>query len=159
MADATETTSIFDTIKAMLGVTETAFDAELIAFINAAISEAGQLGVGPVDGYEITDTTETWGDLLGDPLRTSMVKTFIYYNVRLGFDPPLPSVITSWEKIIDRLAFRLVIACDPRTYLDPEATNAFVWLLEEDGRFPLEAAIGDVGFNPTNRKIWRKSAP
>lgn len=87
--------SILDTIKKMLGV-ETdsdAFDTDIIVHINGALMTLNQLGVGPEDSFSISDSTETWGNLLGDLTTLELVKSYIYLKVRLIFDPPTNSTV------------------------------------------------------------------
>lgn len=159
MADP-ESTSILADIKAQLGLTtsNTAFDRAITLHINSAFMTLHQLGLGPIDGFAITGGTEKW-DAFFDDLRLGSVQTYVYYDVRLVFDPPKTAhLLTSWEKIKTETQWRLTVQANPRSFLDPNAPNAFVWELDLDGHFPEDAQIGDVGFNPFNRKIWRKVA-
>lgn len=111
--------SIFESIKKMLGLEKeyTAFDPELIIFINMAFSTLTQLGVGPSEGYSITGYDEVWTDYLSndDPLskQLEMVKTYIYMKVRLAFDPPAGSVLEAFNKQIAELEWRINVVVDP----------------------------------------------
>jgi len=84
------TPSILTSIKKLLGITEEdeSFDTDVIMHINTALFKLNQIGVGPSDGFAIEDKTSEWTDLL--PTRNDLhaVKTYIYLNVRLLFDPP-----------------------------------------------------------------------
>lgn len=84
-----EMTSILDSIKQMLTIepTDVSFDAELIVFINSALSTIQKLGVGPI-GFRITDNTKVWSDFLEGRTDIEEVKTNVYLRVRLVFDPP-----------------------------------------------------------------------
>lgn len=89
--------SILLSIKQMLGgldpTYESAFDTDIIIFINSALATLTQLGVGPNEGYEITDDTQTWQDFIGDDKRLNLVKTFVYLDVKCAFDPPRMSFV------------------------------------------------------------------
>lgn len=89
--------SILLSIKQMLGgldpTYESAFDTDIIIFINSALATLTQLGVGPKEGYEITDDTQTWQDFIGDDKRLNLVKTFVYLDVKCAFDPPRMSFV------------------------------------------------------------------
>lgn len=72
------------------------FDPEIIAHINSVLMVLTQIGVGPHEGFVITDETETWGDFLGDTesiQRMVAVKTYIGLRVRLVFDPPAAAAL------------------------------------------------------------------
>ena len=90
------TESILDSIKIMLGnsVDDTNFDAELIIFINGALSIINKLGVGPI-GYKISNSSNTWDEFLGDRTDLEEVKTNVYLRVRLAFDPPQNSFLVT----------------------------------------------------------------
>ena len=90
------TESILDSIKIMLGnsVDDTNFDAELIIFINGALSIINKLGVGPT-GYKISNSSNTWDEFLGDRTDLEEVKTNVYLRVRLAFDPPQNSFLVT----------------------------------------------------------------
>lgn len=107
--------SILTSIKKMLGITEeyTHFDQDIIIHINTVLMILRQLGVGPEDGFSITDSYETWGDFLTDNKDIEAVKTYVYLKVRLLFDPPLSSAVTdSINRSINELEWRLNIAVD-----------------------------------------------
>ena len=50
-----------------------------------------QLGVGPEDGFTISDSSSVWSDLLSDSKKLEAVKSFIFLKVKLLFDPPTNS--------------------------------------------------------------------
>lgn len=107
--------SILTSIKKMLGITEeyTHFDQDIIIHINTVLMILRQLGVGPKEGFAITDSYETWGDFLTDNKDIEAVKTYVYLKVRLLFDPPLSSAVTeSINRSINELEWRLNIAVD-----------------------------------------------
>jgi hypothetical protein len=116
------TDSILDTIKLQLGVSpdDTSFDEQIIMHINSTIADLHQLGVGPVEGFEITTKDQTWATyLLGDK-RANNIKSYLYMKVRLLFDPPTTqALLTSWQKEIDRYEFRINTYREETQWVDP----------------------------------------
>lgn len=107
--------SILGTIKDMLlgDQTETSFDTELIADINAAFSELIHAGVGPQDGFEINGSTETWGQFTNSVTQLSLIKTYVYYKTKLMFSPPENSfTCEALSKRADEQYWRLFIMAD-----------------------------------------------
>lgn len=83
--------SILGTIKRMLGYEPDAvipFELELMVHINTAFSRLTQLGLGPKTGFSISDGTAVWSDIIPDGMNLQNVKDFIYYKVKIVFDPP-----------------------------------------------------------------------
>ena len=82
--------SILTSIKKLLGPTEedTSFDFDIIMLINGALVRVNQLGIGPAEGFSITDKSAVWSDLIGDRKDLDSVKTYIWLKVRLVWDPP-----------------------------------------------------------------------
>jgi len=102
--------SILTSIKKLLGIDEeyTHFDTDIIVYINTALYELSLLGIGPVDGYTITDKDDVWTDFLDDGPIQESAKSYVYYSVRLVFDPPSTSfVIESINKIKTKLEWHL----------------------------------------------------
>lgn len=85
--------SILTSIKKSLGLEEayTAFDADLVMYINTALSTLNQIGIGPVEGVQITDKTTTWESLIGTDPRLNFVPSYVLLKTRLIFDPPATS--------------------------------------------------------------------
>ena len=83
-------TSILSSIKKLIGPTEddTSFDVDIIMHINSAFFRLNQLGVGPSEGFSITDKTKTWEEFLVARKDLEAVKSYVYQKVRLVFDPP-----------------------------------------------------------------------
>ena len=109
--------SILNSIKDLLGPdsSEDVFDNEILIHINMAISVLTQLGVGPSEGFIVTDQDVTWSDFLGDEKDIEMAKTFVYMKVKMAFDPPSSSfVLTSLEKSCDELGWRLSVVMDSK---------------------------------------------
>lgn len=102
--------SILVSIKKLLGVDEFCdhFDEEIIMDINSVIMILTQLGVGPAEGFFITDSSETWTDLCGDRKDLQAVKTYVYQKVKLVFDPPSSSaLIEALNRSIAEFEWRL----------------------------------------------------
>lgn len=108
--------SILTSIKKLLGLEESyeQFDQEIIIHINSVFGILTQLGVGPENGFSITDKTATWTSFLGnDSTNLEGVKSYIYMKVRLIFDPPTATgVIDSYNRMINEFEWRLNVAAD-----------------------------------------------
>ena len=107
--------SILDTVKKMLGVdlVDDSFDMELIIFINDVFSKLNQLAVGPTTTYVIDDRLDKWTDFLLDRADLNMVKTYMYLQVRITFDPPTnPSLLENMMKRIQEYEWRLNVQAE-----------------------------------------------
>lgn len=103
------TNSILLTIKKMLGIAEEyhAFDIDIIININSVFLSLNQLGVGPIDPYQITGEEETWDDFQGENFIPG-VQTYVYLKTRLAFDPPTNSfLVESIRKQVEELEWRM----------------------------------------------------
>jgi hypothetical protein len=118
------TTSILVGLKKALGIPAEydAFDDDITMFANGVFSTLNQLGVGPTEGFEIDGDTQTWEQYFGETKVMNGVKTYLYMKVRLIFDPPQPSVLTSFERQVAELEWRLMVAADPKLITE-EAPN------------------------------------
>lgn len=76
--------------KGVGGITEedTAFDDDICLYINTVLAKLTQLGVGPKNGYHVTDKSKTWVQYFGDDDRLNMIQSFVILSVRMLFDPP-----------------------------------------------------------------------
>lgn len=111
------TESILDSTKAALGIvpTYTAFDNQIITYINTAFSVLHQLGVGPDDGFFIEDNSTEWDDLIEGNKLLNMVRTYVHMQVRLMFDPPANSfATTAMKEQMKELEWRINVAVDPK---------------------------------------------
>ncbi len=72
--------SILTSIKKLLGIEEDyeIFDTDIVIYINSAFATLTQLGVGPVEGFSISDKTATWSSYMQNDPRLEHVKTYIY---------------------------------------------------------------------------------
>lgn len=113
--------SILTSIKKILGVAEdyTAFDPDIVMYINSALSTLNQLGLGPVDGLEIEDKTTTWDAFYTDP-KLNGIKTYVGLSARLLFDPPQTSyLITALNDQVEQLVWRLNTIREGASWTDP----------------------------------------
>lgn len=107
--------SILTSIKKLLGIAEeySAFDTDIIIHINSAFSTLKQLGVGPEEGFKISDDLDSWSDFIEDDESIENVKTYIYLKVKLVFDPPSNSAhMQAIKDSINELEWRLNVECD-----------------------------------------------
>lgn len=109
--------SILQTIKKLIGITEeyTPFDMNIIIHINTAFMILNQLGVGPKDGFCISDETTTWNEYDAGLVNIGTIKTYVYLRVRLLFDPPSSSTINEIiNKQILELEYRLNVSAESK---------------------------------------------
>lgn len=107
--------SIFVTIKKMLGMEDdyTPFDTDVIVFINTALMQLTQLGVGPKEGFTISDYNEKWSDFLINEVKLGAVKTFVYLKVKMMFDPPTNSfVMDAMKQQAEEIGWRLKVQAE-----------------------------------------------
>jgi hypothetical protein len=85
--------SILTSIKKLLGIDEgdISFDVDIIMHINSTFFVLNQLGLGPTTGFTIADKTAIWTDIIGSRIDVESVKSYMYLQVRLIFDPPQTS--------------------------------------------------------------------
>lgn len=109
--------SILKTIKKLLGIADdqTNFDADIIVHINSVLMTLTQLGVGPEDGYIITDDFARWEDFIPNGQNLEMVKSYVYLRVKLLFDPPLSSSVQqAMERTISEFEWRLNVKAESK---------------------------------------------
>jgi hypothetical protein len=102
--------SILNSTKKILGIDESylVFDLDITTHINAAFSTLNQLGVGPENGYFITDEEDQWSEFDVPDNQLHLAKTYIYLKVKSLFDPPATSYHTEAIKNqINELEWRL----------------------------------------------------
>lgn len=73
-----------------------------------------QLGIGPANGFSISDKFATWTDFLPeDNENFEAVKTYIHLKVKLIFDPPMSSVVMeAMKQMISELEWRLNVEAE-----------------------------------------------
>lgn len=104
--------SILASIKKLIGIedTETYFDSDIVTGINSAFSSLNQIGIGPDDGFSISDETKIWSDYLTDVRTLELVKSYVHLKTKLLFDPPSSSsIIDIINKEISEFEWRLNI--------------------------------------------------
>lgn len=107
--------SILDSVKKCLGITEeyTAFDQDIIMHINSVFFTLNQLGVGPEDGFSISNKTAIWTNYIPEGSKLEAVKSYMYLKVRMLFDPPTSSfVLTSMENMAKEYEWRLNVQAE-----------------------------------------------
>ena len=108
--------SILTSIKKLLGITEEYehFDPDIIMHINSVFMILNQLGVGPENGFSISDSSAIWEDFLpADNKNFEAVKSYIHLKVKLLFDPPLSSaVMEATKQMISELEWRLNVEAE-----------------------------------------------
>jgi hypothetical protein len=115
-------TSILTSTKKVLGISEeyTAFDEDIIMHINTVFSTLNQIGLGPAEGFQISDATAVWSDFLAGDIRLNNVKSYMFMRVKLMFDPPSTSyLITSMQNQVNQLEWRLSIEREGTAWVDP----------------------------------------
>lgn len=113
-----ETESILDSTKKMLAIEadDTGFDLDIITHINSVFFTLQQLGVGPDDGFMITDNQTSWYEFMGTD-KFNAVKSYMYLKVRMLFDPPASSfVLESMKNQATELEVRLNILVEGMKY-------------------------------------------
>jgi hypothetical protein len=107
--------SILNTVKKLCGVSEeyTVFDQDLLVLINAAILDLTQNGVGPEDGFLVSDASATWDDFIQGFPNPGVIANYISQKVRILFDPPSSSfVLESIQKQLDELIWRINVQAE-----------------------------------------------
>ena len=84
--------SILDSVKKSLGLDAnyTAFDEDVMQYINAALAKVKQLGVG-TSVVHVTSSAITWDALNAPQDQVNLAKPYVNLSVRLLFDPPSTS--------------------------------------------------------------------
>lgn len=84
--------SILISVKKSLGLTAdyTAFDEDILQYINAALAKVKQLGVGS-QIITVADNSTSWSALGVPQDQINMAKPYVNLSVRLMFDPPTTS--------------------------------------------------------------------
>lgn len=119
--------SILLSIKKLLGITEeyTIFDSDLIMHINSVFGILTQIGIGPAEGFSISDEFAKWEDFTENKISLEPIKSYMALKVKLLFDPPTSSaVIDSINKLIAELEWRIfVIGDSPQVESGGESQN------------------------------------
>ena len=119
--------SILTSTKKIVGINpdDPSFDIDIITHINSAFSILQQAGVGPANGFMITGPDELWTDYMPPSAgeQYNLVKTFVYLQVRLLFDPPAGSyhLTILMQQQLDQYLSRLNMMREATDWVDPEA--------------------------------------
>lgn len=111
--------SILTSAKRLSGVMKEneCFDDEIIMYVNSVFMVLKQLGVGPSEGFAITDESSTWHDFLPndeDKVLREYVKDYMGAKVKLRFDPPSNSShMEALVRSIEEFEWRSYIEEDP----------------------------------------------
>ena len=120
MAEIDVKDSILYSVKKQLGgmdpKEESPFDDDIIMQINGVFGILQQLGVGPEEGFSISDGTAVWSDFIGDDKVLNMVKPYMYAKVKLNFDiaSTPSSVVTVLQNLVSEYEFRMNVRVDYR---------------------------------------------
>jgi hypothetical protein len=103
-----------------IGDDDESFDLDIMIHINSAFSILHQVGLGPYEGFTIEDESSKWEDFIDPGPILNLVKTYVYLQVRLQFDPPTaPPLLSSMEKLIEEHIFRLSVMREETDWVDP----------------------------------------
>lgn len=124
--------SILTSVKKILGLDEdyTAFDQDIIMYINSAFSTLNQLGLGPTEGFSIQDATTTWDAFIGTDDRLNSVKTYVALKVKSLFDPPQTQyLVAAMKEQIQEFEWRLNVVREEDTWIPPAppASESTCW--------------------------------
>ena len=116
--------SILTSIKKLLGLAEDygPFDSDIIMHINSVFMTLTQLGVGPAEGFIITDDSAIWTDFIEDASKLQAVKTYIFLRVKLLFDPGSvgSSTLAAYERMIQEFEWRLNVEVETPSFKEKE---------------------------------------
>lgn len=108
--------SILQTTKKLLGISpdDDAFDTDILIDINTAFDRLNTLGIGPEEGFRITDDTTTWNEYLTDGKLIDSVKDYVFFSVKLMFDNAGSNsfVLDAYQKQIDKLEWIFTVKSD-----------------------------------------------
>lgn len=108
-----EDNSILAKVKKQIGLLpeDHAFDIDIITKLNGVFAQLNQLGVGPDEVFQLQSGQEEWSEFYQDP-RLAMVEPFVYGKVRLWFDPPVGSLLTSLQELVSEYEWRITVVAD-----------------------------------------------
>lgn len=91
-----EKDSILVSIKKLMNIPaeEQAFDTDIVLLINSEFMVLKQLGIGPENGFSISDYDTKWSNYTDDKDLIDTLKVLIAMRVRLIFDPPASSIVS-----------------------------------------------------------------
>lgn len=107
--------SILLTVKKLIGVPQdyNVFDVDLITHINTTFDALNQMGLGPDEGFSISDESTTWSEYTTYGKEFNMVRSYMALKVRTLFDPPSnASLFTVFDGQLKEYEWRLLIFAD-----------------------------------------------
>jgi hypothetical protein len=113
--------SILTSTKKILGISplDDSFDLDIITHINSAISTLEQVGLEVIE--YITDDSSVWADVFGSNPQLSLIKTCVYLQVRVLFDPPATSyLLSAAQEQIREHVWRLNVGREETEWVDPD---------------------------------------
>lgn len=128
--------SILNSVKKNLGITAdyTAFDPDIILYINGVFSQLNQLGIGLVQGFQIEDNTAVWATFMGTGAKYNWVKNYMVLKVRLLFDPPTNSfTISAIQDQIRELEWRMNMFREETAWVAPDPHPEYEPVLDGGG--------------------------
>jgi len=114
--------SILKSTKKILGLADdyTVFDHDIIVHINSAFTTLAQLGVGPPEGFMITDATPVWSDFTDDVMEYNSVRSYMFLKVKRIFDPPSTSYLSdAMDRQIAEMEWRLNTSRESKDWVSP----------------------------------------
>ena len=104
-------TSILGSMKnSLYGNSETlgeAYDTELMIHINMYLATLRQLGIGLDSKVTVTGDSETWEQLTDNEQDLAMAKAYVYYRLKIEFDPPdNASVLNAYKESVKEIEWR-----------------------------------------------------
>ena len=99
--------SILDSIMGRLGVdptdnTAASYREDVMQAINGAIVSLVLAGIGPEEGFRVSDSSAEWEEFLGDTTLLDAAKNYIFLRCKLEFDPPTSGTTESFNALMDR---------------------------------------------------------
>ena len=86
---------------------------QIIMHINSVLMILRQMGVGPQEGFGISDATATWSEFCQNRADIEAVKSYTALKVKMLFDPPQSSsTMEATKNLISELEWRLYAECD-----------------------------------------------
>ena len=105
--------SILDSVRKQIA-SDDYFDPDLILHINSVFSILTQMGVGPKEGFSISDASTEWSAFTSNDVMLNMVKTYMGLRVKLFFDISTASsyLIQQWNDQCRELEWIMNSYCD-----------------------------------------------
>lgn len=89
------------------------FDLDVLTHINSVFANLSQMGVGPKEGFFITDGSTPWSEYIKGDSNLNGVQSYMVNKVRLMFDLPTTSfAIAAIEKLCAEFEWRLHVASE-----------------------------------------------